>query len=211
MSRANASSKPQPSVAVGRGTATTGRGIEGDDLLQRHPPERRERQARGVMLYSCCCCCCCCLHSFGAAIGAALGGNYRGGTNPFAESLLPSATQEPPRRMPSTQGIYWTSLLIAIVLSLVVAIGWSLMESGTTRTPRIPELLLGMGFLFILTAPAWFLAALPIMAVRIAVDPGTRADSRYWWSLGRITLGIVLGTLGGIAAMLAMLLPFLGR
>lgn len=168
------------------------------DPIQRHPPERRQRQKEYVVLYSCCCCCCCCLHTLGGAIGAALGGNY-------SPQLGPTAPGS--RRFPSSQSLYWTSLLIVFVLFLVVGAGFmALLESPS----EIPEALVELSLVevggFILAGPLWLLAACVVTALRIALRRDLPARGEYWRSLRRIALGIFLGSLTGIGVMLPLFL-----
>lgn len=174
------------------------------DVLQEHPPERGRRRKQYVILYSCCCCCCCCLHSVGGAIGAAVAGvqgNYR------AEELGQgkSATQ-----MPSSQGIYWFSVFLSLLLAwIVVLLFWVFQPNAVSPTGRqalfAPLLsLYVIGVSLILVGPAWLLAGSIVMAVRLAFSKKLRGHTGYWKSLGWITLGGVVGSAIGLGLMFGL-------
>lgn len=148
--------------------------------VEKLPPERR-RGGDPVVLYGCCCCCCCCccLHTVGAVIGAAAAGS---------SVPAPYAGTEA-RNLPSSQSLYWTSVVLVVALALA-----AFLMSGE---PHSGVLLLLIGPLLLL------LAGGGVMAVRVAVSPTLRRVHRYWSDLGRICLYCVLGTLAGTALMVA--------
>lgn len=166
------------------------------DPIQKHPPERRKRKKDYVVLYSCCCCCCCCLHTIGSAIGAALGGNY----SPAQDQ--PASAE---RKYPSSQALYWSSLLVVGVLFLLIGGVLTLLQTpGDYVTEALFNLgAIGLGSLIIL-GPLWLLAASVVTAIRIAARQDLPHRAEYWKSLGWITLGSVLGTAAGIAIMYAL-------
>lgn len=186
MKRANAS--PPPAVAV-----------------RPHPPERGlvRAMARGEVLASdaCCSCCCCCLHSVGGLAGAIAGTFYP--TAPRASRLK----QAPPAglrddelggRTPAVpagsgsmvKAIYWLSTAALTILAIVV-----LAMSDAAG--------LGAGsFMVILGLPLVLLGGSAVSAVAIACRPSLRGDAEAWKRLGRIALGIVVGTMiGGLSMM----------
>lgn len=166
--------------------------------VEQHPPERRQRQKDIVVLYSCCCCCCCCLHTVGGALGAVLGGNYQPDTDRSAPL---------PKSLPSAQGLYWTSFLLALAIGLVGIAVFLLVSDGPGGPDggllEIPVFSVeAVGVSLILLGPLWLLAGSLLMAVRLWLRPDLRSHGAYWRSLGWITGFTLLGTVVGIGVMI---------
>jgi hypothetical protein len=168
-----------------------------------HPPERRAQRKKYVVLYSCCCCCCCCLHTLGAAAGAIVAGFIS-----FEDRSKP-----PVRGAPSGKWLYWSSLLWTLLIGFV---GTPLVlvasNSGYDRYQN--QLLMSPIYLaasLILAGPLWMLGALVVMAIQIAIRRDLPTRGPYWKELGKISLGVVLGCLGGILVMYLAYLALTAR
>lgn len=187
-------------------------------VVESHPPERGARPTQPVILYSCCCCCCCCLHTLGGVIGAAVAGaktnyladdddkfasairhysdivedntNYRADASDSPGMDVPTS---PRSHLPSSQGLYWFSVLAVIVLSWILVF---LLTGG-----NLLESLYMIGIGLVLIGPAWLLGGSVVMAIRLLINAKLRQDGRYWRSLRLITLGGVGGTVAGLLVM----------
>ena len=201
--------------------------------LQSHPPERR----RGAPVTLCAgCCCCCCLHTVGGLIGAAtasarpprLPSQWRSDEEILAEALAPTrrrkssgiqsregeVTSAPTRSRPvrpefdedvfdmrqpsrlSAAALFWYLSLAFAGLGLA----YSLSRGGPSG------LLVGIVIL-LLVFPAVQLVAAAVVCVVLLFS--TRYDNSYQLGhLGRITVGLVIGTLVGIGIMFLIALPF---
>lgn len=175
------------------------------NVVEAHPPERGARPNQPVILYSCCCCCCCCLHTIGGVIGAAVAGartNYRADDDSHGMDVPASLWSH----FPSSQGLYWSSVLTAIVLSFILAA-----LAGITSTQGD---LLGLLFMvcigLILIGPAWLLGGTVLMAIRLLINEKLRQDRRYWRSLGLITLSGAGGTVAGLLVMFLIFVAMTG-
>jgi hypothetical protein len=162
-----------------------------------HPPERREQRKKYVVLYSCCCCCCCCLHTIGGAVGAILGGR----------SGIDDRSKPPVKGAPSGKWLYWSSLLWSLLIGLVVVTIMTF-NSASGRRHASPDLAfqapLMISVSIILAGPLWLLAASVIMAIQIAIRPNLPLRHLYWWQLGKITLGVFVGSVIGILIMVGI-------
>jgi len=178
----------------------TPEGLPSSSPIQRHPPERGQRNKGCVVLYSCCCCCCCCLHTIGGAVGAVLGGNYQ---------PEPDRSVSPPKTLPSVQGLYWSSCLLALLLGVVI-MSVLILQYGNPGNPWIlQENVLSIpllsaewiGISFILAGPLWLLAGCLVMAARLGLRHELRSQPEYWHYLGWIAARMVVGSLIGIGVM----------
>jgi hypothetical protein len=194
-----------------------------------HPPERRRRPA--VTLYGGCCCCCCCLHTIGSVIGAAVaptigrgrrpslysyddyryeddfpapvtrrtGTGIQTGDRPIPERSLPHEEEDedyprvtqPLRNRVSAVALFWW-----IVLGLsIVGLLWFASSSNDNMAVGLVILALVMPAVQLGSA---FIVAIVLLCMR-------RTDSGYQFiQLGKITLGVILGTAAGIVAMVAL-------
>jgi hypothetical protein len=132
----------------------------------------------------------------GAAV-AAVNGNYRPLEKPF----------EPARRMPSSQALYWFSVIVATVLTWVCTTLYAAAQGRELSAAPLTGLYI-TGVALILIGPIWLLAGSAVMAIRLLFTPGLRDDRGYWKSLGRITLGGVVGTAVGCAIMFGLFILF---
>lgn len=166
-----------------------------DDLIQQHPPERGERKKKYVVLYSCCCCCCCCLHTLGGAIGAVVAGNYAPEPDDWDETPnrpmhLPNSR---PMRPPNSQWMFWSSFLAASVIGTLIA--------GLLNPSQISESLIVIGLSIVILGPVWMLAASGLSALQIAVRTDLPSKKGYWKQLGKITGGMIAGSVIGVIVM----------
>lgn len=157
------------------------------DLIQQHPPERGERKKKYVVLYSCCCCCCCCLHTLGGAIGAVVVGNYCPEPDEWDE------TPNRPKSLPNSQWMFWSSFLAASLIGTVIA--------GLLNPSQISESLIVIGLSIVILGPVWMLAACGLSALQIAIRKDLPSKKGYWRQLGKITGGMLAGSLIGVLAM----------
>ena len=173
-----------------------------EDVLCVHPPERGSRGRKYVVVYSCCCCCCCCLHTVGGVVGAIAGAGFRADPNnqfdpehriPLVHWLF--------GRLPKVQWLYWTSFLIVIGLSFLVAPAWISLSGHVPFGRSVLETPFYVGVAFILAGPAFQLAAGVVAAIRLAVPRTPPVGSDQWWALGKVMLWTLVGTLIGIAVM----------
>lgn len=162
------------------------------------PSERRQGQGQSATMLccGCCCCCCCCLHTVGGIIGAAVAG----------KSEFDADRGEYGEYTPSAAKFYWPIMAVCSVLA-VVCCGF---HYDHVYSHPGQNLLVG-GFLLLLGLPVVQLVASAVSALVItcAAHPEERGD--YLWSLGKITLGSVAGTVGGVAVMAVMCVPFMMR
>ena len=168
----------------------------GNDLIQAHPPERGERQKKYVVLYSCCCCCCCCLHTLGGAIGAVVVGNYCPEPDEWDE------TPQAAKRLPSSQWMFWGSFLFACLAGTIIAV--------LANSSQIEEALIVIGLSIVILGPFWFLAASGLSALQIALRKDLPSKKGYWRQLGKITGGMLAGTVIGVLAMVLIGVALLG-
>jgi len=182
------------------------------------PPERgRARSLAPAQAgASCCCCCCCCLHSVGAVIGAAVapafGQQRRRGPRDQEEAdygdFAGPVTGDSSGRM-SAVGLFWLSNLILAGLVVVGCGAYAAVDgAGNNAGSNFPLGMLAGGFGIVMLLPVHLLIAALVTLVILAVQ--NRPDKTYQFGrLGRITLGLVIGTLAGgvpMAAVIAVLI-----
>jgi hypothetical protein len=145
-----------------------------------HPPER-QRQRAGVPVQAgdcCSCCCCCCLHSLGSLIGAVAAGR-----EPVRD------TSTPPSAV-SAASIFWWTVLVLILIATVLG---------------LPFMVVGGLFVSLMALPlVQLLASLVTLLILVG---STRPDRDLQLKqLGKITLGVVIGTFFGGLALGVLLL-----
>lgn len=198
--------------------------------VRAHPPERRRAAPVTLNAGCCCCCCCCCLHTVGGLIGAAMGSSAAPASRPswYDDSALaafPAAnprsrstdiqpgagdvTAQPPAAEPtrpdfdedvfdlrqptrlSAAALFWYLSLSAGMVGLFLA-----MLTGDTG-------LLGGLLILAMVFPAVQLVAAVIVLFVFLFS--TRSDRGAQLSqAGKITGGLVAGTLVGFGAMMLM-------
>lgn len=171
-----------------------------DELLIRHPPERRPTTPREVTL----CVGCCSLYTIGALLGAYLGGGLRRPAE--APPFDPDHRIPLVRRffvgLPDNQWYFWTSLAgVSLVAALVQPVGILQTVSGL-RHPR-DAFVLGM-LLLVLGGPVYGLVAWLVASLWMSLRPAgsvTRAD---WDNHYRALLWAFLGTLLGLIAIVLL-------
>jgi hypothetical protein len=212
-----------------------GRSIE----VVAHPAERRRgRQTPPAQAGHCCCCCCCCLHTIGSLIGAVVAPNLGGGGRPSEALALTSYWDEefdddwPPRPLsprdregisidpmpgrpaevsrasrrddialgtygPSAVSLFWWTSLIFAALGLVIAV-----FNGAEG------FLIG-GVILLMVFPGVQLAAAVVAALVLAIS--SRPDKgRQLRQVGKIILGMIIGTIAGILTMTGLTVLFTG-
>jgi hypothetical protein len=155
--------------------------------IEVHAPERGRRA--GVVTVGCgCCCCCCCLHTIGGLIGAAAAPVFGAGAvpTPFHYDVDDPDTELPPLTKPglSAISVYWFSFLILTVLGGLIGLA-----NG----------IVGIVFL-VLGLPLVQIAAVVVSAILLAFNSRSVEDGQLW-TLGKIALGIIVGTGLGVASM----------
>lgn len=177
-------------------------------VIVAHPPERRLPRGGAPAQAGHCCCCCCCLHSLGALIGAAVAPALGRGPE---RSYLPithywdeeddydegddSGERRPgtpdialPKSGPSAVSLFWWIFLGLVGLGSLLGAA-----SG-------PEGFMVGWIILLLVLPLLQLGSAIITSIVLAVSQ--RSDTRYQFvQLGKITLGLVIGTVAGIASM----------
>jgi hypothetical protein len=156
------------------------------------PPERRTARSRPTTLG--CGSCCCCLHTIGSIIGAAI--MSPGGYDKKRERYRPSAAL-----------YYWPIFAGCLLLSVLGGVGYAFLEAGGQG--GIPEdgvIVALIGFALGLPVVQLFAPAPAALVIFCVVHPEQRRD--YLRSLGKITLGTVLGTIGGLVVMALLCMPF---
>jgi hypothetical protein len=195
--------------------------------IECHPPERRRRT--DIRMCHGSCCCCCCLHTVGGIVGAViapkLGGrstawshlsliedwdeeDFEPGPAPGAKADWEAITEKAPTALPrpvlsssatptiasagvSAVSMFWLWTLAASILGVF---GAALAGSG--------GLLIGLVIL-LLVFPAVQLVCAIIVGIGFACT--SRPDK--WFQLkqlGKLTLGLFLGTVAGILVMVVI-------
>lgn len=169
--------------------------------IEKHEPERR-RPAVTTAYCGCTCCCCCCLHSIGSVIGAAimpiLGSGSATSAHWAKRAMMPSDDDDgfsvPDLRLPpraSAVTLFWWLTCALVVLGLMIPV---------FAYQRQAEPFLIAGILILLAFPIIQLASVVLTAFIIGF--GNRPDrSHQFKQLGKITGGIVSGTILGMLAM----------
>lgn len=178
------------------------------------PPERR-RVRSGTPAQAgqcCCCCCCCCLHSVGSVVGAIVTPLVWRGRRPgFAHtqeeedygdlSAWADLPDFPGRRRAgsvwsSAVAVFWLSSLALVLAALALTAAGALDNPNQAAGLQVAIglVLLALGF------PALQLIAAIVTAFVLGVS--SRTDKGYQFGqLGKITLGVVIGTVLGLAVM----------
>jgi hypothetical protein len=164
-------------------------------VIDSHPPERRRRTE--TLMCGCCCCCCCCLHTVGGLIGSAIapafGRKDRLPLHYYYDEEYGIELPSIARGGVSTVPVFWTLTGVFSVLAVFL--------SGIAGD-RGEGVVVGLVILA-LTFPGIQLAAAVVCAIWLGVSP--RHDKAYQFKqLGKITAGLVLGTIAGILAMVAI-------
>ena len=172
-------------------------------VIQKHQPERRRKAVTTVYCGCSCCCCCCCLHTVGSLVGAAVAPTFgSGGIGLGAFTTLPYYHDEDTgRTVPlfrkaglSSVSVFWWLLCAMIFACLALAI-----VTNEGRTDAV--VITGIGILMVF--PVLQLASALLTAIVFACWP--RFDKGHQLKqLGRITLGVIIGTLSGIGVMAAL-------
>ena len=177
-----------------------------------HPPERGGRrptppaQAGGC----CCTCCCCCLHSLGALIGAAVAPAWRTHRPPPTQEEEDYADlREPvgPGAGPSAVLIYWVTVL---VLGSLVLVGPGVLAAVGRGGGNFANGVLMTGLALLLGLPALLLVAVPVAMLVLCVYRRPKKADQFG-QLGRIALGVIVGTVLGILPMACLLVVFIKR
>jgi hypothetical protein len=196
--------------------------------IECHPPERRRRT--DIRMCHGSCCCCCCLHTVGGIVGAViapkLGGrstawshlsliedwdeeDFQPGPAPGAAADWEAITEK--ARKPSARPVVSTGAVSNIRSAGVSAVSvfWLFTLAASILGALIAALAGGGdGFLFYLVI---FLVYLPAVQLVCAIIVGvgfaisSRPDKRFQLKqLGKLTLGLFLGTVAGILVMVVI-------
>jgi hypothetical protein len=162
--------------------------------IESHPPERR-RRTEIHMCHGSCCCCCCCLHTLGGIIGSAVapgyGKNNRMPITSYYDEQPDTVDPNAPQTGASAVQVYWILSLVGAILG-----AWVGAMQG------------GEGFIIGLVILAMVFPAVQlVMAIITAIWLGasSRPDRSFQLGqIGRITLGLVVGTVVGILTMVVI-------
>lgn len=149
------------------------------------------------MCHGSCCCCCCCLHTIGSVIGAAVAPAIGSGSPMPLMFYYDEDTGEkvPDIRKPGLSAVALFWWLVAAFSALGCVFG---LAAG-----RAAEGLLVSSVIVLMVFPAIQLLAAIVTLIVYAIWP--RPDkARQLKQLGKITLGVVLGTIAGIGIMVAI-------
>lgn len=161
--------------------------------IECHPPERRRRTE--TLMCGCCCCCCCCLHTVGGLIGSAIapafGKKNRMPIHYYYDEEFDVALPSAARSGISAVKVFWILSLIFAILGAMLGSAWG-----------VDEIFIGLVILA-LVYPAVQLGSAVIVLIWLALS--SRDDKRYQLKqIGKITLGLFLGTLAGILTMVVI-------
>jgi tetrahydromethanopterin S-methyltransferase subunit B len=175
-------------------------------VIVAHPPERRrQRSGAPAQAGQCCCCCCCCLHTLGGLIGSAVaptvGAARRSEAQRSAEAADYADDYWDPRRTPppgperaglSAVALYWLTTAALCVIGTSIAALLAAAGDGSE--------LVVWGFLLLMFFPALqLIAAIPPAGYFLFTR---RPDRGFeFMQLARILIGLVVGTMIGIAIM----------
>jgi len=178
------------------------------DFAARPPERRTSRTSTPALAGACTCCCCCCLHTVGGLIGAAVAPawttrgprtqeqddyeDFQPGSGPHAESPREGADGGP-----SAVRSFWVTLLVLVLLGFLVG---PLMGGGNGQ---LPTNLVLTAVVILMVLPALQLVAAAVAAVFVAVSGGADRGVQLR-RLGRIALGVFLGTMAGMLAMVIL-------
>jgi hypothetical protein len=157
-----------------------------------HPPERRRRTE--IRMCHGCCCCCCCLHTVGGIIGAgiapAFGKNNRMPITYYYDEEDGVALPNIAKAGVSAVKVFWLLSLVAALLGALI--GAALGREG-----------FGVGLVILaLVFPAVQLGSALITLAWMALS--FRSDKSFQlWQIGKIILGLVVGAVVGVLAMVA--------
>jgi hypothetical protein len=161
--------------------------------IECHPPERRRRTE--TLMCGCCCCCCCCLHTVGGLIGAGIAPAF-GRKNRMP--ILYYYDEEFDVALPSIQKTGVSAVKVFWLISLICAILGALIGLVEGAEGFVVGLVI-----LALVYPAVQLGSAMLVAFWLAVS--SRDDKRYQFKqLGKITLGLFLGTVAGILTMVVI-------
>lgn len=166
--------------------------------LESHPPERRRRPPT-VTLMCCCSCCCCCLHTVGGIIGSALAPAFGRGNR---AALTYYYDEELDIQMPDIARPGVSSVKVFWIMSLIAAVVWAFASVLIEHRNPMGGLMIGLVILA-LVYPAVQLGCAVVLLLWMACS--SRQDRSYQLKqLGKITLGLFLGTIAGILFMVGI-------
>jgi hypothetical protein len=195
--------------------------------IECHPPERR-RRADVHMCHGSCCCCCCCLHTLGGIVGAVIAPKLGGRSTAWSHLSLIEYWEEEddepgptgaagrdaiieempisrprravsPRIVPNIAGRGVSAVKVFWLLSLAASIVGALI--GLARGSG-GGLIVGL-IVLLLVFPAVQLLCAVITLTWLALS--SRPDQSFQLrQVGKLTLGLFLGTLAGIVAMVGI-------
>lgn len=185
--------------------------------VRRHPPERGRRAPVVVLGCGCTCCCCCCLHTLGGVIGAAIGSSagrlpplelYDEPAPPRPTGIKPGATDMTAgRARPAVRAeidedafdVRRPSSLSAAALFWYLCLGLSALGLLLGAGGRGEGLLLGV-IVLLLAFPAVQLVSAAVVFL-VLLFTGRSDRSFQMRRLGKITLGVVIGSVAGLGVM----------
>ena len=161
--------------------------------FESHPPERRRRTE--TLMCGCCCCCCCCLHTVGGIVGSAVAPAF-GKKNPlpihyYYDEEWDIQVPDVARPGISAVKLFWMITLVLSIIGVLMSCaggGDGIVVGLVIIAMVFPALQLGSAFFTLLT-------------LLIAQRDDRRFQLRQ---LGKITLGLFVGTLAGIMAMVGI-------
>jgi hypothetical protein len=166
-------------------------------IITKNAPERRRRAV--TTLCGCTCCtCCCCLHTLGSLIGAAVAPTItRGAPMPityYYDEETGDALPEISKPGLSAVSLFWWISCFLIFCSFLYTI---LLEKGRVDSMMVT------GVILLLVFPLLQLASAVVTLIVFGFWP--RPDRGYQLKqLGKITAGVLLGSILGIGAMVGI-------
>jgi len=165
-----------------------------------HEPERRRRQVLNLACGGSTCCCCCCLHSVGGLIGAAVAPAFGPGARlPIYYYYDEEIDEDVPYTMKpgiSAIALYWWIFLGVILLAPCLLLPFFAEGRGGN------SLLFGLVILALVLPAVQFGVGIIVLIVLACMQ---RPDKSFQlWRLGKIMLGLVVGTIAGILSMVAI-------
>lgn len=168
--------------------------------VQKHAPERRKKSAT-TLHCGCTCCCCCCLHTLGgvvaAAVAPAIGKNSPVPLTYYYDEEI--GQDVPLINKPGLSSVTFFWWLLAFLTFLCFVYGLLLDASGWS--------FLATAIVVLLAFPGLQMLSAVISLIVYAFWP--RLDKmRQITHLGKITLGVVVGSGVGILAMVGIAFLF---